>query len=131
MTATILGWVLATIAWAGFAGVQSARIEKLNKENRLLKSENTRLEKATRKEPTTVEAVAALVAKCKRNDGETCETCVEPELKMFCIHCIKGDNAFGLHEVPAAIACAGFDGYPKKTALEIDKQVGKYLGRES
>lgn len=129
MTATIFGWVLATIAWAGFAGVQSARIEKLNKENRLLKSENTRLEKATRKEPTTVEAVAALVAKCKRNEGDSCESCVDPYLRRFCISCVKCNNAFGMHKVPAAIS--NYAGYPEEMVLEIDKKTDEYLGGKS
>ena len=63
---------------------------ELEKEVRFLKAENRRLEEA-RKEPTTVEAIAALAAKCKRNTLEDCGAgCKDPVLKSFCYKYVNG-----------------------------------------
>ena len=75
--------IVAIVALVGWLAALSGRetIEDLTKEIKFLKSENARFEKAASKEPSTVEAVASLAAKCRR--AETCDDCGK-DMPAFC-----------------------------------------------
>ena len=77
--AIILGWA---IGWAiGWIGI----IDALQDEIKSLKAENARLKKEAKKEPSTVEALSALQAKCRRTRyAQKCPYECERCLRLYC-----------------------------------------------
>lgn len=99
------------------------QIAELKQESRFLKSENARLEKAAKKEPSTVEAVAALIVRCA-----DCDECSrnKKDLFVFCRSCLYKSPSSWLYNLK---------GSPGKDAQElgaaVDAKVTEYMEAQS
>lgn len=131
--------IMAIVALVGWLAALSGRetFEDLTKEIKFLKSENARLESllkaaegrclsyinGTSKEPSTVEAVAALTAKCRRNAN--CEEC-KRKSKQLAIFCNRGRQ-----ELPEAFPFAMIQSPDETIGNEVKNKVKEYLEVQS
>jgi mono/diheme cytochrome c family protein len=117
--------IMAIVALVGWLAALSGRepIEDLTKEIKFLRSENARLEKAARKEPSTVEAVAALTAKCRRM--KTCAEChgKNDPVETFC--------DYGRQALPEAFPWAMAQSGDGSIGNEIEAKVKEYMEAQS
>ena len=114
--------IVALVGWlAALAGRET--IEDMAKEIKFLRSENARLEKAASKEPSTVEAVAALTAKCRRM--KTCSEChgkSEP-IETFC--------DYGRQTLPESFPYGMAQSGDGSIGNEIETKVKAYMEAQS